>query len=41
MFNKDSIIVKTWVKLVKEEKYTMEQVPDLLNLREEVKAALI
>ena len=41
MFNKDSIIVRTWVKLVNEGKYTIEQVPDLSNLREEVKAALI
>lgn len=41
MFNRDSVVVKIWVKLVQEEKYTVDQIPNLSNLREEVKAALL
>lgn len=36
MFNEKSIVVRTWVNLVKKGVYTMEQVPDLGNLREMV-----
>ncbi|MDY3040329.1 MAG: hypothetical protein SOR88_09565 [Roseburia inulinivorans] len=41
MFNRDSVVVKIWVKLVQEEKYSVDQIPNLSNLREEVKAALL
>lgn len=34
MFNENSVVVKTWVNLVKSGAYTKEQVPKLLNLRE-------
>ncbi|MCT4597448.1 MAG: CD1375 family protein [Vallitalea sp.] len=34
MFNEDSGIVKVWVRLVKEGKYKLEQVPMLSNLKE-------
>ena len=40
MFNEDSIVVKVWVKNVKEGLYTREQVPELSNLREVVLALL-
>lgn len=36
MFNEKSIVVRTWVNLVKKGVYTMEQVPGLGNLREMV-----
>ena len=36
MFNKDSGLVKTWVNLIKQGFYTIEQVPHLSNLREVV-----
>jgi len=36
VFNKDSQLVKTWVRLVKEGVYTKEQVPRLGNLQEVV-----
>lgn len=36
MFNRKSVIVVIWANLVKSGKYTMAEVPDLLNLREEV-----
>lgn len=36
MFNKDSQLVKTWVRLVKEGVYMKEQVPRLGNLQEVV-----
>lgn len=36
MFNKNSQLVKTWVRLVSEGSYTREQVPNLSNLREVV-----
>ena len=41
MFNRDSVVVKIWVKLIQEGKYFADQIPDLSNLREEVKAALL
>lgn len=34
MFNEDSGLVKIWVKLIKEGKRTLEEVPNLSNLRE-------
>ena len=34
MFNKDSVIVRTWVRLVTSGHYTKDQVPELDNLRE-------
>lgn len=40
MFNTDSIVVKTWVTLVKNETYTKQQVPNLQNLREVVFSVL-
>lgn len=33
MFNENSIIVKTWVKLVKNETYSREAIPKLSNLQ--------
>ena len=36
MFKKDSGLVKTWVNLIKQGAYTIEQVPNLSNLREVV-----
>ena len=36
MFNENSIVVKVWVKNVKEGSYTREQVPELSNLRDVV-----
>ena len=36
MFNEDSIIVKTWVKVVRNGTKTLEDVPNLSNLREVV-----
>ena len=41
MFNRDSVVVKIWVKLIQEGKYFVDQIPDLSNLIEEVKAALL
>ena len=41
MFNENSIIVKTWVNLVKKGVYTVEQVPNLGNLKEAVTDILI
>ena len=40
MFNKDSGLVKPWVNLIKEGAYTIEQVPNLSNLREVVASVL-
>ena len=40
MFNKDSQLVKTWVRLVREGAYKREQVPALGNLREVVWSVL-
>ena len=36
MFNENSIVVKVWVKNIKEGSYTREQVPELSNLRDVV-----
>jgi hypothetical protein len=36
MFSENSIVVKVWVKNVKEGSYTREQVPELSNLRDVV-----
>lgn len=41
MFNRDSVVVKIWVKLIQEGKYNVVHIPALSNLREEVKAALL
>ena len=41
MFNRDSVVVKIWVKLIHEGKYNVVQIPTLSNLREEVNAALL
>ena len=40
MFNKDSGLVKAWVNLSKQGAYTIEQVPNLSNLREVVASVL-
>ena len=40
MFNKDSGLVKTWVNLIRQGTYTIEQVPNLSNLREVVASVL-
>lgn len=40
MFNENSVIVKTWVRLVLAGTYTREQVPDLSNLRDVVYSVL-
>lgn len=40
MFNRDSGLVKTWVNLIKQGAYTIEQVPKLSNLREVVASVL-
>ena len=39
-FNADSVVVKSWVKLIQNDKRTKQQVPDLYNLREIVFAKL-
>lgn len=36
MFNEESIVVKTWVKLISNGTYTRQQVPNISNLRETV-----
>lgn len=36
MFNENSSLVKVWVRLVNEGKYTREQVPKISNLQEMV-----
>lgn len=40
MFNKNSGLVKIWVRNVEEGKYSREQVPKLSNLQEVVYAVL-
>lgn len=40
MFDAESQIVKTWVRLVKEGAYTKDHVPKLLNLRDVVNQIL-
>lgn len=39
-FNKDSIIVKTWVALILAGTYTIDDVPNISNLREVVQEVL-
>lgn len=39
-FNKDSIIVKTWVVLILAGTYTIDDVPNIGNLREVVQEVL-
>lgn len=36
MFDEDSQLVKTWVRLVGDDVYTREQIPNLSNLRDVV-----
>lgn len=36
MFDKDSGLVQIWVKLIQNGTYTIDDVPDLFNLREVV-----
>jgi hypothetical protein len=36
MFNENSGLVKAWVNLINQGAYTLEQVPNLSNLREVV-----
>lgn len=40
MFTENSFIVKTWIKNVESGRYTMEQVPNISNLRDVVFAVL-
>jgi hypothetical protein len=40
MFNENSGLVKTWVNLVRQGAYTVDQVPNLSNLREVVVSVL-
>jgi hypothetical protein len=40
MFDKNSGLVKTWVNLVQQGAYTVDQVPNLSNLREVVISVL-
>lgn len=36
MFNEKSLLVTLWVKWIEKEEYTLEQVPHISNLYEEV-----
>ena len=36
MFNENSIVARIWAEKVKDGTYTLEQVPDLYNLKEVV-----
>ena len=40
MFDRNSGLVKTWVNLVQQGAYTVDQVPNLSNLREVVISVL-
>lgn len=40
MFTKDSVIVKSWVTLIKAGRYTLDDVPNISNLKEVVKEVL-
>lgn len=40
MFNENSAIVSTWVKLVRNGTYALDQVPTLFNLKEVVASVL-
>jgi len=37
MFNEDSVVVRVWVEAIQEGEKTLEEVPDLSNLRTVVK----
>lgn len=39
-FNKDSIVVKSWVTMVMAGVYTIEEVPTIFGIREAVEAVL-
>lgn len=34
MFDENSALVKVWVKLINENQYTKDQIPNIQNLRE-------
>lgn len=36
MFDKNSGIVKVWINLIKKQRYSIEDVPELANLKEVV-----
>jgi hypothetical protein len=40
MFNEDSGLVKIWVDLVRSGKYSIEQVPNLSNLKQVVQSII-
>jgi hypothetical protein len=40
MFTPESALVRLWVRYIKEGKYSIEQVPQLLNLKEVVQEVL-
>ena len=40
MFNKDSALVQIWVRLIKNQTYTSNDIPNLSNLKEIVITAL-
>lgn len=40
MFNKNSGLVQVWINLIEQGTYTIEQVPNLSNLREVVASLL-
>lgn len=40
IFTKDSGLVKVWVSLVLDGVYTLEQIPEILNLKEVVTAVI-
>ncbi|MGN0272997.1 MAG: hypothetical protein ACI4DL_09605 [Lachnospiraceae bacterium] len=41
MFNENSIVARIWAEKVKDGTYTLEQVPDLYNLREVVAGMVV
>lgn len=40
MFNANSQLVKTWVRLVQGGQFTVDEIPNLFNLRDVVKSVL-
>lgn len=40
MFNENSGLVRTWVDLILRDQYTIEDVPNLLNLRDVISSIL-
>ena len=40
MFTENSQLVQTWVRLIKAERYTKDQVPNISNLKEMVDKAV-